>query len=299
MKGPRGHINPLNDYAFMKALGEKGADKSLRNLINAVLKEAKQPTIKWLNITPRHFTNSDIKGGKNCILDVFANADHGKIDVEVQICNNKNLHKRLLFYWAKLFTAKFKEGENYQILPNVAIFAILDYTIEDDDQGTDFLSHIQLQNVKNGKKFSDDLNLYIIEMPKFRRFLHKNLNNTLHQWLTFLDQNTKQNIINNLINMNTNIKTAHDKIQHAFQDDDAYSLYVSRQIAHWDYVNGIQDAREEGLEKGERKKEIKMILRLHNIGLSMEHIAEAAERSVHEVIDIINKYKQREKTFAV
>jgi predicted transposase/invertase (TIGR01784 family) len=253
----------------MKGLGEKGADKALRNLINAILKEAKQPTIKWLNITPRHFTTNDIKGGKNCILDVFANADHGKINVEVQICNKKNLHKRLLFYWAKIFTAKFKGGENYQLLPNVAIFAILDYAIDDDDQGTDFLSHIQLQNVKNGKKFSDDLNIYVIEMPKFRKFLDKNLNNPLHQWLTlapavlsdtvcakgtadlrFLDQYTKQNIINNLINMNPNIKTAHDKIQHAFQDDDAYSLYVSRQIAHWDYVNSIEGAREEGMEKG-------------------------------------------------
>jgi predicted transposase/invertase (TIGR01784 family) len=99
--------------------------------------------------------------------------------------------------------------------------------------------------------------------------------------------------------MNPNIKTTHDKIQHAFQDDDAYSLYVSRQIAHWDYVNGIEDAKKEGEEKGVKKgkaeKDIEWIIQLHDIGLSIEKIAQAAKKSTEEILNVLGKYGQKHK----
>jgi predicted transposase/invertase (TIGR01784 family) len=204
MIGPRGLINPLNDYAFLKTLGEKGADKPLRNLVNAVLNEAKQPTLSALTINTRHFNASDIDGDKSCVLDVTASAKQGKVNVEVQIVNNGDIELRLLFYWAKLFTAKFKKGQNYKTLNNVISIAILDYVIDEDNP--DFLSHFQIKNTKNGKLFSNALNIFVIEMPKFRALKFKDINNPLHQWLLFLDENTEQNIINKLIDMNTNIK---------------------------------------------------------------------------------------------
>jgi predicted transposase/invertase (TIGR01784 family) len=297
-------INPLSDYAFMKGLGEQGDEQNLQALLNAILTEAKQPTFNSLKIVPKHFKTSDLKGEKNCVLDVEAVANNGKVNVEVQIVNHKNLHKRLLFYWARLYIAKFIEGDNYKNLPDVAVFAILDYTIEDDDQGTDFLSHWAITNQSNGKLFDNSLHFYIIELPKFRRFLNKNLQgNILHQWLAFLDPQTQQTIIDNLITINDNLMQTNEKIKAAFMDPDEYDLYVRRQIAHWDYVNGIEDAKKEGEEKGVEKgrkegkaeKDVEWIIQLHDIGLSIEKIAQAAKKSTEEILAVLGKYGQKHK----
>jgi predicted transposase/invertase (TIGR01784 family) len=92
-----------------------------------------------------------------------------------------------------------------------------------------------------------------------------------------------------------------EKIKAAFMDPDEYDLYVRRQIAHWDYVNGIEDAKKEGeekgvelgIKKGERKKEIEMILELNKMGLSIDKIAQAAKKTVNDVVAIVRQYAQQ------
>jgi predicted transposase/invertase (TIGR01784 family) len=64
---------------------------------NAILSEVKQPTLDSLTITPRHFTASDIKSDKSCILDIEATTNNGKVDIEMQVVNKGNIQLRLMF----------------------------------------------------------------------------------------------------------------------------------------------------------------------------------------------------------
>jgi predicted transposase/invertase (TIGR01784 family) len=94
-----------------------------------------------------------------------------------------------------------------------------------------------------------------------------------------------------------------EKIKAAFMDPDEYDLYVRRQIAYWDYVNGIEDAkkegeekgRKEGVKKGKAEKDIEWIVQLHDIGLSIEKIAQAAKKSTEEILNVLGKYGQKHK----
>jgi predicted transposase/invertase (TIGR01784 family) len=167
------------------------------------------------------------------------------------------------------------------------------------------------------------MHVFTIELAKFRALINKDLNNPLHQWLLFLDDSTEQSIINKLINMNANIKTTNDRLQHVTQSADAYSMYVKRKIAQMDYNNGIRTAREEGEEQGVKKGEkrgvkkgvkigvkqgvkqgvekgkVEMIIRLHKLGLSVEMIALAAEKPLNDVLSIVKRCSKRDEAVTV
>jgi predicted transposase/invertase (TIGR01784 family) len=244
------NVYPLSDYVFMKALGENGAEESLLDLINAVLAEAKQPLLKQIGIIPKHISAGEIDDDKSCVFDVEATAENGqKVNVEVQLANNGNIQLRLLFYWAKIFTADFQKGDDYDELPNVIVIAILDYNLQNT---TKFFNHWQLKNAHN-QVFSDAINVYTIEMKRYG-LLQPNLHNKLQQWLTFLHEKTQENIINTLINMNNEIKQTYDRIQFAMQKPDAYKAYIRRRMAEIDQANSIKNAEKRGKIEGERKK---------------------------------------------
>ena len=65
------------------------------------------------------------------ILDVRAIID-GKIncDIEVQVVDQRNIEKRILFYWSKLYIDSIKEGNDYNKLKKTIIVLILDYNLE-------------------------------------------------------------------------------------------------------------------------------------------------------------------------
>jgi predicted aspartyl protease len=95
-----------------------------------------------------------------------------------------------------------------------------------------------------------------------------------------------------------------DKEQTNSQDtDDQYDLYVRRKIAQMDYNNGLKTAREKGVKEGAKntaiQKDIEWILALHNMGLPFENIAQAAKKTVDDVINIVKEYKKKGKLVAV
>jgi flagellar biosynthesis/type III secretory pathway protein FliH len=83
--------------------------------------------------------------------------------------------------------------------------------------------------------------------------------------------------------------------------------YVRKRMAEMDYYNGIRTAEEEGLKEGlkkgeaigkkigKKKAEIKWILKLHDGDVPVKIIAQVAEKTVDEVINIINTGKLHRK----
>jgi hypothetical protein len=91
---------------------------------------------------------------------------------------------------------------------------------------------------------SDVLEIHFIDMVKFRRLKGKDIaNNRLHRWLTFLNKNTNDNILEEVINMDTAIQKAQEKMIFVTNDKEKLRAYQMRMLALSDQVSGINYAR--------------------------------------------------------
>jgi predicted transposase/invertase (TIGR01784 family) len=302
-------LNPLNDYLFMKYMGEEGDEEQLISFLNAVLQKTDKGTIEAVKIRENRTLSTEIIGDKSCVLDLRAVLDDGsKVNIEVQLRDVHNMDKRSLFYWGQEYTESISSGENYIKMPNVITVNIL---------GTEFLDldevhasfHLR-EDIHNEYKLTDVLEMHFIDMVKFRRLKQKDIvNNPLHRWLAFFDRNTSEKTIKNILKMDTAIKKAHDKIMYVSQDKEALHAYRMREMAIYDYNNGIYAAKEEGKEEGrkegkeegrkegkeegiaigEARSEKKIIINLKRSGLSAKEIANIIDRTVEDVNKIIEE----------
>ncbi len=56
----------------------------------------------------------DMLDDKIGILDIKAKIDTNiNCDIEMQVINKKDIEKRLLFYWSKMYDISVKEGQDY------------------------------------------------------------------------------------------------------------------------------------------------------------------------------------------
>jgi predicted transposase/invertase (TIGR01784 family) len=94
-------LNPLNDFAFQKAMGEKGDEVQLTAFLNAVLERTGKDHIESVDILEDKDLPAPVVGGKAGKLDVLARlADGTKVNIEVQLANQHNMERRSLDYWA-------------------------------------------------------------------------------------------------------------------------------------------------------------------------------------------------------
>ena len=107
-------LNPLNDFLFLKLMGEKGSEVQCLAFLNAVL-GAKSNPINLIKILENRTITADVIGEKASILDVRAETDTGeKINIEVQLKDLHNMEKRSLFYsWRGFNTPPLGRNKGY------------------------------------------------------------------------------------------------------------------------------------------------------------------------------------------
>jgi predicted transposase/invertase (TIGR01784 family) len=181
-------LNPLNDFLFMKYMGEKGDEEQLTAFLNVVLEKTGKNNIKSVTIREDRKVSADILGDKSNELDVRAKMDDGSIvNIEVQLRNVRNMSKRSLFYWSREYNKSIEGGDDYVKLSNVIAINIL---------GAEFLPidevHASFHLREDTHKdyiLTDALEMHFIDMVKFGRLKKKDIeHNALHRWLTFFDK---------------------------------------------------------------------------------------------------------------
>jgi predicted transposase/invertase (TIGR01784 family) len=121
-------LNPLNDFAFLKAMGEKGDEIQLIAFLNAVIKRTGKVRIESVEILEDRDLPAETAGGKAGKLDVLARlTDGARVDIEVQLHNQYNMERRSLDYWARHYTKGIEAEQDYSLLPAVICINILDF----------------------------------------------------------------------------------------------------------------------------------------------------------------------------
>lgn len=105
-------LRPKNDFVFKLLFGSDNEESKelLLAFLNDVLNVPKGQSLVSVEVL-NPFLNKDSIGDKLAILDIKAKAaGYGIINVEIQLTNQKNIHKRSLYYTAKLFEEQLEEG---------------------------------------------------------------------------------------------------------------------------------------------------------------------------------------------
>lgn len=102
-------LKPKNDIVFQSLFTQKN-ENITKNFISAMLDEE----IESLQINDMKELFRERPEDKLGILDLEADINgKEKIDIEVQLINQKNLAERLLFYFSKLYEIEIQKGKDY------------------------------------------------------------------------------------------------------------------------------------------------------------------------------------------
>jgi len=301
---PSRRFNPLNDFLFYKTMGEKGDEPQLTGFLNAILAPSGRKPIETLEIIEKKTFVKDMLEGKSCCLDVAAVlADGTRVNIEVQLNDKRNMDRRSLFYWGKLYAETLKQGIDYIELPDTIAVNIVNY---DFPRGGGAHTRFRLREVSDpALELTGAIEIHFVNMVKWRQLAGKDLRgNPLHRWLAWLDPESPPELVEEVKNMDGAIAFAEDRQGFVMQDDESRELYWSRQIAEMDRRAEIAFALDKAevdrkaeiafaLDKGERRGEEKNALnnarnalaeglsleQIHRItGLDMETIAELQPR---------------------
>lgn len=271
-------LNPLNDYIFKRVMGEEESKDNLIAFLNAVLDTDDRKKLVSLEIINNKELTKELIYDKTGRLDVRAKtADGMQLDIEVQLTNQHNMEKRTMFYWGKLFLEGIKKGDDYINLSKVITINILDFDFFDIEK---FHSKYHLwEDEEQSYLLTDLVEIHFIEMPKFRRYMQKDLKgNPLHRWLKFFDRMLSEDELKELMEMDSAIKRAESKLEYLSSDEEVLQLYRAREDSLHERANMISTAKTE--------KAVEVTRNLLAMGMDFALISKATELTVEQIMEI-------------
>jgi len=131
---------------------------------------------------------------------------------------------------------------------------------------------------------TDVLEIHFINMVKFRKLKTVDIaNNLLERWLTFLDVNTPEKTLQEVIQMDSAINKAFQRLNFVTQDKEFLREYHLREIALSDWTTGIDTATEKGIIQGAAQKQIEIARNLLKKGLAIDLIHETTGLDIETI----------------
>lgn len=229
-------ISPKYDYVMKELFRNQTVLKYfISDILGIPVREIR--TIRLANT----FLHRRFRKQKQGILDVLAELnDDTHINIELQIKALKYWDRRQLFYLARMYTGDIQIGENYTRLKRCVGIAILDFNLTEREE---YHSIYYLKD-QNGHKFSDLLELHILELKK-----DLTRQDTANEWIQFFNAKTKGDLMM--------IRTKNPGILEAIRVLNYLSLHNPLRIRFEAYLKWKRDewAREEyvrdlGIAKG-------------------------------------------------
>ncbi|MDR1287502.1 MAG: Rpn family recombination-promoting nuclease/putative transposase [Treponema sp.] len=284
----KNRLNPLNDYLFLKVMGEKGDEEQLCAFLNAVLGRDGRDVIESVEIIENRTITAGVVGDKSSILDVRARTVAGtRVNIEVQLRNLGNMDRRSLFYWSLEFSRGMEAGQDYRETPNVIAINIVNYEFLSQVPAFHTSFHIW-EDTYREVLLTDALEIHFIDMVKFRRLGKRDIQGEpLQRWLIWFDRESPERLVEEVINMDTGIQRAEEKMAYVSSDKEVLRAYQMREMALSDWTSGINHAREEGIregiEKGMQKGIREIAARMKKHGVPAGQITENTGLSAEDI----------------
>ena len=248
-------LNPKNDYVFKRIFGYVGNENITKQMLNAIIKTP----IENIKLNQSTILEKDLLNDKVGIVDIYAKLNNKiDVDIEMQVVNQKNIEKRLLFYWSKLYAKVIKEGKNYGKLHNTIAILIADFEMNKLKSIKKFCTKWQIREEEyTSVILTDDLELYILELPKGKKNGIK-IEEQLKPCLNFLENPKDMEIVDMSSKNTIAVKEAKKVLEQISQDEREQYLahlrekYILDQkaVEAFGYDNGLEDGIKQGIAQG-------------------------------------------------
>ena len=172
-------LHPLADPVFKRIFGEE--KEILMDLINAVI-GLEHPVVKIEYLTNELLPEST--DDKTTLVDVRCTDDQNRhFILEMQVLQQKDFHKRVLYNAARVYGRQIGKGFNYESLQPVYSICFVDHVIEQDTMHWKHKYSIIRED--NPKRKIPDLQLHFIELSKCRKRSNFNMTDPLDRWIRF------------------------------------------------------------------------------------------------------------------
>lgn len=246
-------LNPKNDYVFKRIFGYKGNEDITKQMLSVVLKKE----INSIKLNESPILEKDLIDDKIGIVDIHAKIDNSiDVEIEMQVVNEKNIEKRMMYYWSKLYISGIQNGEQYSKLHKTIAILIADFELEKLKSIPNFYTKWQIREEKyQSVILTDILELYIIEIPKATK---NNITNNkkifqdiaeIEPWIAFLENPEDVEMVEMSKQNTVAIKRAKEVLTEISKDE------YERYIAHLreKHIRDTKAVEEYGYDKGIEK----------------------------------------------
>ena len=204
------------------------------------------------------------------VLDIRLRLDNGcEVDVEMQCRNVPGLKSRLLFYCCRLHAGDLRRGEDFtRVHPTVSIVWMGESLLA----GQQFHSVFHLAEDTTHERFSDDVEIHVLELPTKLGALASDRSTSLYRWARFLiaRDDAELDAIAQEDPIMAETKSTLDALS---AQPDIQALARERELALDHYWYSLGAARNEGRAEGEligRAEGIIAVLEARGLPLSTE-----------------------------
>ena len=268
-------LNPKNDYVFKRIFGYTGNEEITKDFLKSILLD----NIKEIELDYNPITEKDLFDDKVGILDIKAKLNNNiNCNIEMQIVDRKDIEKRLLFYWSKMYTSSIKSGMDYEKLEKSIIILISDYNLENLSEIQGYQTKWNIREEKNRHLvLTDVLEIYIIELEKAKKIIQKE-NNTLSLWLQFINN---PEVVRDM--ENREIKKAKKILEELSQDKRERRLTELREKYIMDQKAIHNHGYDKGIEVGIKQGKIETAKKMRVKKMTIEEIVELTGLTKEEI----------------
>jgi len=192
-------------------------------------------------------------GGKFCRLDIHMVVNGQRINLEVQVAKQRHYINRVLYHWARDYSASLPEGGEYKDLPRTVIISIIDFN---QFQCAPFHSEFCPLEVTRHERLSDKMSLHFFELQKLPDDT-LSIKNKLLLWLSLFKADTEEELAKIKALKEPVMEQAISAYERISVTPEFRELERLRSMARHDEASALGEAREEGREEGrEEEREV-------------------------------------------
>ena len=203
----------------------------------------------------------------------------------MQVVDKKNIEKRILYYWSKMYAKSIKAGDDYEKLEKGIAILISDYELSGLKKIEKYITKWNIREEEYQKIIlTDVMEIYIIELPKFERYKEKT-DKVLNSWVKFIENPEE----------NEKVGKAKKVLEEISQDEHERYLaelrekYIMDKKAIEDagfdkgLEAGIKQGIEQGLEQGKKQQAIDIAKNLKEQNVDIDIICKTTGLTKEEI----------------
>ena len=280
------YINPLTDFGFKKLFGTAPNKILLIDFLNQILPERHR-------IRDLSYSRNEQLGlnelDRKAIFDLYCIGENGeRFIVEMQKAKQNFFKDRSIYYASFPIQEQAGKGEwDYRLEPVYSV-GILDFIFDDHKAEEELLHTVALKN-QRCEVFYDKLKFIYIELPKFKKSEYE-LETQFDKWLFVFRHLSKL--------QDRPLKLQDSVFQKLFEAAEIAKFSPEERDAYEDSLKYYRDLKnvvdtsreegiQEGIEKGIEQRNVEIVRKMKEKGMSNAEIAELTGLTETEINDLL------------